>query len=177
MGGHHGIDHVTKMQYMMGCLDEQKKGIEGPNESRRKSRPDSSVEIPQLTRSKTSPYNKNVWFFFCDGPPGYRKNLHNISTFSAGESLRTAIGMSANDKFSVKLNTSIAPDDAHAIDIKYHKNCSATHVSHVLRRETSKPPSEKLAGEIAAQIEFPDNDGDDFEEWKSGEYVRITICF
>ena len=37
--------------------------LEGPNESRRKSRLDSSVEIPQLTRSKTSPYNKNVCFF------------------------------------------------------------------------------------------------------------------
>ena len=127
--------------------------LEGPNESRRKSRSDLSVEIPQLTRSKTSPYNKNVCFF-CDGPPGYHKNLHNISTFSADESLRTAIEMSGNDKLSVKLNTSIAPDDAHAIDIKYHKNCWAIHVSHVLRRETSESSSEKLAGEIAAQIEF-----------------------
>lgn len=36
--------------------------LEGPDESRRKSRPDSSVEIPQLTRSKMSPYNKNVFF-------------------------------------------------------------------------------------------------------------------
>lgn len=62
--------------------------------------------------------------------------------------------MSGNDKLSVKLNTSIAPDDAHLIGIKYHKNCLAIHVSHVLRRETSKSSSEKLAGEIAAQIEF-----------------------
>lgn len=93
--------------------------LKGPNESRRKSRLDSSVEIPQLTCSKTSPYNKNV-YFFCDGPPGYRKNLHNISTFSAGESLCTAIGLSGNDRLSVKLNTSIAPDDAHSIGIKYH---------------------------------------------------------
>ena len=123
--------------------------LEGPNESRRKS----SVEIPQLTRSKTSPYNKNVCFF-CDGPPGYRKNLYTISTFSAGESLRTAIGMSGNDKLAVKLNTAIAPDDAHSIDINYHKNCWAIHVSHVLRRETSQSSSEKVAGEIAAQIEF-----------------------
>ena len=94
--------------------------------------------------------------FFCDGPPGYRENLHNISTFSAGESLRTTTGMSGNDhdKLSVKLNTSIAPDDAHSIDIKYQKNCWAIYVSHVLRRETSESSSEKLAGEIAAQIEF-----------------------
>ena len=62
--------------------------------------------------------------------------------------------MSGNDKLSVKLNTSISPDDAHSIDIKYHKNCWAIHVSHVLRRETSESSSEKLAGEIAAQIEF-----------------------
>ena len=41
--------------------------LEGLNESRRKSRPDSSEEIPQLTRSNTSPYNKKVCFF-CDGP-------------------------------------------------------------------------------------------------------------
>lgn len=68
----------------------------------------------QLTCSKTSPYNKNVCFF-CDGPPSYRKNLHNINTFS------TAIGMSGNDKLSVKLDTSIAPDGSHAIDIKYPK--------------------------------------------------------
>ena len=127
--------------------------LEGHNESRPKSRPDSSVEMPQLTRSKTSPYNKNVCSFY-DGPPGYCKNLHNISTFSAGESLRTAIGMSGNDKLSVKLNTSISPDDAHSIDIKYHKNCWKIQVSHVLRRETSKSSSAKLAGEIAAQMEF-----------------------
>ena len=127
--------------------------LEGPNESRRKSRPDSSVGIPQVSPSKTSLYNKNV-SFFCDGPPGYRENLHNISTFSAGESLRTAIGMSGDHKLSVKLNTSFAPDDAHSIDIKYQKNFWAIHVSHVLRRETSESSSEKLAGEIAAQIEF-----------------------
>ena len=62
--------------------------------------------------------------------------------------------MSGNDKVSVKLNTSIAPDYAHSIDLKYHKNCLAIHVSHILRRETSESSSEKLAGEIAAQIEF-----------------------
>ena len=94
--------------------------------------------------------------FFCDGRAGYRKNLHNISTYSAGETLRNAIGMSGNEKLSVKLNTSIAPDDAHSINIKYvyHKNYWAIHVSHLLRKETSESSSEKLAGEIAAQIEF-----------------------
>ena len=62
--------------------------------------------------------------------------------------------MPRNDKLSVKRNTSIAADDAQSIDIKYHKNSWEIHVSHVLRRETSESSSEKLAGEIAAQIEF-----------------------
>ena len=115
------------------CYKDAERQLKGPNVSRKKSRPDSSVEIPQQTRSKTSPYYKNV-SFFCDGPPSYRKNLHNISTFSAGESLCTAIGMSGNEKLSVKLNTSIAPDDAHSPDIKYHKNCWAIHVSHVFMK-------------------------------------------
>ncbi|KAJ7352712.1 hypothetical protein OS493_034317 [Desmophyllum pertusum] len=78
--------------------------LEGPNESRRKSRSDSSVETPQLTRSKTTPYNKDVCFF-CDGPPGYRKNLHSVSTFSAGESLRTAVDMSEMTLKSGKVAT------------------------------------------------------------------------
>ena len=68
----------------------------------------------------------------------------------------------------MKINTSIALDDAHSIDIKYHKNCWAIHVSHVLRRETSDSSSEKLTGEICSTNIIPDNDGDDFEEWKSG---------
>ena len=29
MGGHHGIDYVIKMQYMLGCLNEQEKGMRG----------------------------------------------------------------------------------------------------------------------------------------------------
>ena len=63
--------------------EKYERQLEGPNECRRKSRPGSSEEIPQLTRSQTSPYNRNVCFF-CDGPPGYCKNLHSISAFSPG---------------------------------------------------------------------------------------------
>ena len=33
MGGHHGIDHVIKMQYMLGCLDEQEKGMRGSSKA------------------------------------------------------------------------------------------------------------------------------------------------
>ena len=33
MGGHHGIDHVIKMQYMLECLDEQEKGMRGSSKA------------------------------------------------------------------------------------------------------------------------------------------------
>lgn len=33
MGGHHGIDHVIKMQYMLGCLDKQEKGMRGSSKA------------------------------------------------------------------------------------------------------------------------------------------------
>lgn len=127
--------------------------LAGPSESRRKSR-NVAIEGPQLTRSKTSPYNKDVCFF-CDGQPGYRQALHNIRTISAGESLRTAVSLSVNDKLSVKLSTAIAANDAHAIDIKYHKICWVTNVTNVLRKPSSADScSSKLASETAAKIEF-----------------------
>ena len=65
--------------------------LAGPVESGRKSTlRDVSDNVPQLTRLKTTPYDKDVCFF-CDGPAGYRDSLHNVSTFSAGELQRTAI--------------------------------------------------------------------------------------
>ena len=125
----------------------------GPDESRRKSR-DLAVGGHQLTRSKTSPYNKDVCFF-CDGAADYRHSLHKVSTFSAGESLRAALGMSGNGKLCVRLNTAIASNDAHSIDLKYHLKCWLNNVTNVLRKPASANESScRLAHEIAAKIEF-----------------------
>ena len=44
----------------------------------------------QLTRSQTTPYNKDVCFF-CEGMAGYRDTLHTVSTMSAGQPLYAAI--------------------------------------------------------------------------------------
>ena len=94
--------------------------LAGPVESRRKSKlRDVSDEVPQFTRSKTTPYDKDVCFF-CDDAAGYRDSLHSVSPFSAGKSLRAAVGLSNYDKLVVKLNTAISGDDAHSIDIKSH---------------------------------------------------------
>lgn len=111
------------------------------------------VEGPQLTRSKTSPYNQEACFF-CNETAGYRENLHDVSTFSAGESLRAAVNMSGNEKLSVKLNTAIAGNDAPSIDIKYHLKCWLNNVTNVLRKPASLESSSRLASVIAAEIEF-----------------------
>ena len=134
--------------------DRYERQLAGPNESRRKSR-DVTEETPQLTRSKTSPYDRNVCFF-CEGHANYKQSLHSVSTFSAGESLRAAIEFSGNDKLRVKLSTAVDANDAHAIDIKYHKNCWLNNVTNVLRKPSSSSAesSTNVVSEIAGKIEF-----------------------
>ena len=75
---------------------------------------------------------------------------------NAGTSLNEAIALSRNDKLRVKFSTAITATDAHAIDLKYHKNCWTKNVSNVLRKPlvSSSSLSSVLAGEIAAKIEF-----------------------
>lgn len=126
--------------------------LAGPNEARRKSC-DLSLEAKQpLTRSKTSPYNRDVCFF-CDGEGGYRQPLHTVSTSSAGNSLDAAVKQGGNEKLLVKLSTAVDSKDAHAIDIKYHKNCWAKYVTNVLRKPSATSNIEQ-ASEVAAKIEF-----------------------
>ena len=47
--------------------------------------------------------------------------LHIVSTENAGGALKKAVELNDNEKLCVKLNTGINPEDAHAIDIEYHK--------------------------------------------------------
>ncbi|KAK2563742.1 hypothetical protein P5673_012729, partial [Acropora cervicornis] len=126
--------------------------LAGPNEQRRKT---ALPSTSQLTRSKTTPYNRDVCFF-CDKAAGYREQLGTVSTKSAGKSLHDAIEITGNDKLWVKLSTAVDLKDAHAIDIKYHKKCWGNNVSTVLRRQSAdtKPSEASIAAEIAAKIEF-----------------------
>lgn len=127
--------------------------LSGRNEARRKSCDLLSLEAKQpLTRSKTSPYNRDVCFF-CDGVGGYRQPLHTVSTSTAGSSLDAAIKKEGDEKLHVKLSTSVDSKDAHAIDIKYHKNCWTKHVTNVLRKPSATSQIEQ-ASEVAAKIEF-----------------------
>lgn len=146
--------NVAHTGMLSRAKERYKRALAGPDESRRKSR-DQSEESTQMTRSKTSPYNKDACFF-CEEPAGYRESLHNVSTFSAGESLRSAIELSGNDKLRVKISTAVDVKDAHAIDIKYHKKCWANNVTSALRKSSTSSTESNiaLASEIAGQIEF-----------------------
>lgn len=79
-----------------------------------------------------------------------------VSTLSAGQSLNDAIGLSGNDVLRVKLSAALNANDAHSIDIKYHKNCWLRNVSNVLRTKQSSAEESRsdFIREAAARIEF-----------------------
>jgi len=146
------VVHTGKLERVK---QRHERELAGPNESRRKSRVSPATVNTQLTRSQTSPYNKDVCFF-CDIGAGYRGTLNSVSTTSAGHSLRAAIELARNEKLLVKLSTAIDASDAHAIDIKYHLRCYANNVTNVLRKTSNSSSSNVDSAEIAARIEFLD---------------------
>jgi hypothetical protein len=115
--------------------------------------PKRKVEETKLTRSQTSPYNKDACFF-CNEVAGYREALHSLSTTSAGQSIRDAVEISGNQLLRIKLSTAIDANDAHAIDIKYHSKCYVNNVTSVLRRSRSPPDGDN--SNMAAKVEFID---------------------
>ena len=93
-----------------------------------------------FTRSCTVPLNSNICFF-CQEKGN--EQLFKVCTENAGQALRSAVEKSQNPVFITRLNTSISPTDAHAIDIRYHKSCWRKHVFHVIREE-----SESACGDV-----------------------------
>ncbi|CAH3151769.1 unnamed protein product, partial [Porites lobata] len=141
---------TTHSGMLKRARERYEREVAGPDESRRK--PSNS---PQglLTRSKTAPYDRVVCFF-CDGEAKYQQPLHMVSTKSAGSSLEAAVKTSGDPKLLVKLSTALDGQDAHAIDVKYHKNCWAKNVTGVLRKSSITEGHGEETSEIAAKIEF-----------------------
>lgn len=77
-----------------------------------------------------------------------------VSTKSAGSSLDAAVKKLDDPKLLVKLSTALDSQDAHAIDIKYHKNCWAKYVTGVFRKSSTTEVHGEKTSEIAAKIEF-----------------------
>ncbi|CAH3182355.1 unnamed protein product [Porites lobata] len=141
---------TTHSGMLKRARERYEREVAGPDESRRK--PSNS---PQglFTRSKTAPYDRVVCFF-CDGEAKYQQPLHMVSTKSAGSSLEAAVKTSGDPKLLVKLSTALDGQDAHAIDVKYHKNCWAKNVTGVLRKSSITEGDGEETSEIAAKIEF-----------------------
>ena len=103
---------ATHSGMLKRAKERHERVLAGPNESRRKTRNLQEAEpINQLTRSKTTPYNKAVCFF-CDGEEYNREKLREVRTMNAGKSLHEAIELSRNDKLRVKFSTAINATDA-----------------------------------------------------------------
>ena len=73
-----------------------------------------------FTRSATDPLSKKLWFF-CQSDNS--QALYSIRTINSGKAIRKAIEISQDPVLMTRLSNAISPDDAHAIDVKYHKLC------------------------------------------------------
>ena len=77
--------------------------------------------------------------------------------FNTDKNLKDAGNLNDNDKLKVRLNEALNPLDAHAIDVLYHKKCSAINVSDLLRQKRLDyltKDSEAVEAVLATEIEF-----------------------
>lgn len=114
----------------------------GRLEARYKKRQDSIEIVCEPTTSNTTmPYTRSCGgqvekntCFFCDQPESRRHKLFTVATCSAGAKLNEAVNQCENEHWKVKLSGCIDPNDAHAYDISYHKECYTKNVVNVLRK-------------------------------------------
>ena len=76
-----------------------------------------------------------------------------MALMSAGSYLDAAVKKEGDEKLHVKLSTAVDRRDAHAIDIKYLKNCWTKHVTNVLHKHSTTSNIEQASG-VAVKIEF-----------------------
>ena len=79
-----------------------------------------------------------------------------VATKSAGQALKKAIQKIGKDRFYVKLCTVINPEDALAIDIRYHKRCGATNATNIDHKgKNPQKMNKSMIDKLGAQLEFP----------------------
>jgi hypothetical protein len=114
------------------------KGEYTSRRGRKRTHTEADIETPTsalpFTRSSTTPYDKEQ-SFFCQKDDG--KPLFNVRIENAGKELKQAVEKSNSACFKTRLNTSVSPADAHAIDVKYHKSFWRANVFRCLRDESS----------------------------------------
>ena len=97
---------------------------------------DSLQQTAHFTRSNAPVYDKGRCFF-CDLPDKVSNQLRHISYDKSSAALTSAVQLSGNDVWRVRLSEAISPHDSHAVDVLYHVACWAKNVTHVLHKQFS----------------------------------------
>jgi len=107
-----------------------------------------------FTRSATAPLSKDRCFF-CQVDDG--RSLFTVRTENAGNELKNAMQITQDPVLMTRLNNAVAPTNAHAIDVRYHKLSWTNHVFRVLRddaRNQARPTTADLPMQMACLIEL-----------------------
>ena len=104
-----------------------------------------------FTRSACQQVQGDRCFFCGDNDSLYP--LHEVSSFNVGAQIRQAVEASSNEEWKVKLQP-LSPDDARAIDIKYHLKCYVKHVQRSGPSATTTASDDKCARALCADKEF-----------------------
>jgi len=100
-----------------------------------------------FTRSATDHLLK-VLFSLCQLDS--RQVLFLVITMNSGKARRPAAEISKDPVLMTKLSNAISPNDAHAIDLKYHELCWTQYVFHVRRDHASG--NAKSTGDLPMQM-------------------------
>ena len=110
-----------------GSYAVKKRGHKRTNSEMEANTPTTSTIF---TRSATAPLSKDRCFF-CQVDDG--RSLFTVRTENAGNELKNAMQITQDPVLMKRLNNAVAPTDAHAIDVRYHKLCWTNHVFRVLK--------------------------------------------
>ncbi|KAH3815459.1 hypothetical protein DPMN_143982 [Dreissena polymorpha] len=134
-----------------GSYAVKKRGHKRTNSEMEANTPTTSTIF---TRSATAPLSKDRCFF-CQVDDG--QSLFTVRTENAGNELKNAMQITQDPVLMTRLNNAVAPTDAHAIDVRYHKLCWTNHVFRVLRddaRNKARPTTADLPMQMACLIEL-----------------------
>ncbi|KAH3891909.1 hypothetical protein DPMN_016019 [Dreissena polymorpha] len=134
-----------------GSYSVKKRGHKRTNSEMEANTPTTSTTF---TRSATAPLSKDRCFF-CQVDDG--QSLFTVRTENAGNELKNAMQITQDPVLMTRLNNAVAPTDAHAIDVRYHKLCWTNHVFRVLRddaRNQARPTTADLPMQMACLIEL-----------------------
>jgi hypothetical protein len=113
---------------------------------------DTATGIKPFTRASSASHDK-MQCIFCSGD-GMTTQLHEVCSFDVGKKIYDAVQSSDNDEWKVRLQA-ISPNDARAIDVKYHLPCYVKNVQRQPHKQALNPCQvDQNQRSILADIEF-----------------------